>query len=183
MIIKFNLLPHEKKVAASKKAISISFANFYIIVLIILLTFIIGVVINFELNLKKLKKEKKEKEELLNKYKNIALKVKKLEEEKEEIKKRISAIIELKKDQGQRLRVIYYTLSEVKENKVLINSLKAEPGKGHIKGYAFSFEDVANYLKNLEANKQVFKNVELKSAVSKQLAGYSLVEFESEVQF
>ena len=184
MIIKFNLLPHEKKVVvSSKKTISISFAHFYIIVLITLLTFIIGVVINFELNLKKLEKEKKEKEELLIKYKNIALKVKKLEEEKEEIKKRISAIIELKKDQGQRLRVLYYTLSEVKENKVLINSLKAEPGKGHIKGYAFSFEDVANYLKNLEANKQVFKNVELKSAVSKQLAGYSLVEFESEVQF
>jgi len=119
----------------------------------------------------------------LNKYKNIALKVKKLEAEKEDIKKRINAIIELKKDQGQRLRVLYYTLSEVKENKVLINSLKTEPGKEHIKGYALSLEDVANYLKNLEANKQVFKNVELKAAVSKQLAEYSLVEFESEVQF
>jgi len=184
MIIKFNLLPHEEKVVESpKKAISISFAHFYIFVLIVLLTFIIGAVINFELNLRKLEKEKQEKEELLNKYKNIALKVKKLEEEKEDIKKRINAIIELKKDQGQRLRVLYYTLSEVKENKVLISSLKAEPGKGYIKGYAFSLEDVANYLKNLEANKQVFKNVELKSAVSKQLAEYSLEEFESEVQF
>ena len=62
MIIKFNLLPHEEKVVESpKKAISISFAHFYIFVLIILLTFIIGAVINFELNLRKLEKEKKEK--------------------------------------------------------------------------------------------------------------------------
>jgi len=40
MIIKFNLLPHEEKVVESrKKAISISFAQVYIFVLIILLTF------------------------------------------------------------------------------------------------------------------------------------------------
>lgn len=184
MIIKFNLLPYKERLFGSPKiAISISFAHVYIFVLVILLAFVIGAVINFELNLRKLEKEKKEKKELLNRYKNIALKVKKLEEEKEDIKKRINAIIELKKDQGQRLRVLYFTLSEVKENKVLISSLKTEPGKGYIKGYAFSLEDVANYLKNLEVNKQVFKNVELRSVVTKQLAEYSLVEFESEVQF
>jgi hypothetical protein len=57
MIIKFNLLSYEEKVVESpKKAISISFAHFYIFVLIILLTFIIGAVINFELNLRKLEK-------------------------------------------------------------------------------------------------------------------------------
>jgi len=184
MIIKFNLLPHKKKIIkTSKKVISLSFAHVYVFVLIIIFAFIIGAVINVELNLRKLEKEKREKEEYLNRYKSIAIKVKKLEEEKEDIKKRINAIIELKKDQGQRLRVLYYIISEVKENKVLISTLKADPGKGYIKGYAFSLEDVANYLKNLEVNKQVFKNVELRSAVTKQLGEYSLVEFESEVQF
>jgi len=184
MIIKFNLLPHKKKIIkTSKKVISLSFAHVYVFVLIIIFAFIIGAVINVELNLRKLEKEKREKEEYLNRYKSIAIKVKKLEEEKEDIKKRINAIIELKKDQGQRLRVLYYIISEVKENKVLISTLKADPGKGYIKGYAFSLEDVANYLKNLEVNKQVFKNVELRSAVAKQFGEYSLVEFESEVQF
>jgi len=184
MIIKFNLLPQEKRVTqARKKIISLSFGYFYVFTLIVFLLLIIATMFYIEWELKNLEQEKNEKKALLDKYKTIALRVKKLEEENEEIKKRINAIIELKKEQGQTLRMVYYVIYGIKENKILINNLKVEKGRGIIKGYAVSYEDVANYLKNLEQSKEVFKKVEIKSAISKVIADYPLVEFEGEVQF
>ncbi len=124
---------------------------------------------------------KKEKTDKLNNYKKIALKVKKMEEENKEIYKRIKAIVELKERQGMLLKVLYPIFSEIKENKIFFRNLRADQGKVLVDGYAVSYEDLAQYLKELELKKEIFKNIDLKSAHEKKLGTYEVIEFNVEI--
>lgn len=182
MIIKFNLLP-KKVVKIEIKGRPLQFVKIYFSILFFFtITFLVIIYNNFS-TIKNLEKEKNEKQVLLNKYKNIAKKVKDLEKESEEIKKRIETVLNLKKNQGKNLQYLAELIREIQPEKLIITNLKIQNDNGYLKGLSLDMDFLAFYMQSLENKKELFKNVNLKTAYQKEVADLKLVEFELEVKF
>lgn len=182
MIIKFNLIKtHKEEVVLIEKRLS--FIKIYLILFFFTLAGVIGGFFYLQMTIKKLETQKVEKEQKLNEFKNLAQRVKQLEQENEEIKKRITTIVNLKKLQGKKLRIIDSLISSIGDNKILFTNLFLENNKGSFKGLSVDLEYIANYLNILEKNKEVFKYVELKKTVQQKKGVLNYVEFETEIGF
>ena len=179
MIIKFNLLPKKEIVKSEEvKEKYIFLKTFLIIFVIVILTIVMGV-IYLGYNLKGLKNEKIKKETKLKEYKKIAQKVKILEKENEEIKKRISTIIDLKKRQGKELQKIEILIGNIGVNRIVFTQLSVKPSQAKITGVSSDLKDIANYLKNLENQRNIIKEVTLSEIVKKE----AYIEFKARVLF
>lgn len=178
MIIKFNLLPKKEIVKPEVKEKYIFLKTFLIIFIIVILTIMMmGIYLGY--NLKSLKNEKMKKEIKLRKYKKIAQKVKILEKESEEIKKRISTIIDLKKRQGKELQKIETLIRNISINRIIFTQLSVKPSQAEITGVSSDLKDIANYLKNLENQRNIIKEVFLSETVKKE----AYIEFKAGVLF
>jgi len=179
MIIKFNLLPKKEIVKPEEvKEKYIFLKTFLIIFVIVILTIVMeGIYLGY--NLKSLKNEKMKKETKLREYKKIAQKVKILEKESEEIKKRISTIIDLKKRQGKELQKIETLIGNIGINRIIFTQLSIKPSQAEITGVSSDLKDIANYLKNLENQRNIIKEVSLSETVKKE----AYIEFKAGVLF
>ncbi|MGC9109804.1 MAG: PilN domain-containing protein [Caldimicrobium sp.] len=182
MIIKFNLLL-KKIVEVESKEKKLSFFKIYFSILSFIILSLIFLIYNNYSIYKNLEKEKKEKLVLLNKYKNIAIKVKNLEKENEEIKKRIEIVVNLKKDQSKNLKYLAELIKNVKPDKLILTSLKIQNDNCYLKGLSLDMAFLAYYMQSLEGKKDLIKNVNLKTAYQKEVSDLKLVEFELEVKF
>jgi type IV pilus assembly protein PilN len=182
MIIKFNLL-QKKIVEVESKEKKLSFFKIYFSILSFIILSLIFLIYNNYSIYKNLEREKKEKLVLLNKYKNIAIKVKNLEKENEEIKKRIEIVVNLKKDQSKNLKYLAELIKDVKPDKLILTSLKIQNDNCYLKGLSLDMDFLAYYMQSLEGKKDLIKNVNLKTAYQKEVSDLKLVEFELEVKF
>lgn len=183
MIIKFNLLKVQKKEEVVVVETKLTFIKTYIGLLFLTLAVIIGGFFYYQMKIKNLEAQKLENEQKLKEYQVLAQKTKQLEEENEEIKKRITTIINLKKLQGQKLKVIESLIASIGNNKILFNNLSLDSSKANFRALSVDLEYIANYLNTLENNKELFKYVELKKTVQQKRGVLSYVEFETEVGF
>ncbi|RLG09215.1 hypothetical protein DRN73_10255 [Candidatus Pacearchaeota archaeon] len=179
MIIKFNLLPKKEVVKPEEiKEKYIFLKTFLVIFIIVIVTIVVeGIYLGY--NLKSLKSEKMKKETKLKEYKKIAQKVKILEKKSEEIKKRISTIIDLKKRQGKELQKIETLIRNIGRNRIVFTQVSIEPSQAEITGVSSDLKDIANYLKNLENQQGIIKEVSLSETVKKE----AYIEFKAGVLF
>ncbi|MEN3039433.1 MAG: hypothetical protein ABDI07_09855 [Candidatus Kryptonium sp.] len=182
MIIKFNLLPKEKIQPEVREKPPI-FLKVYTSFLLFTLIILAVIFYNTHNKIVNLTEDKKKKEELLNKYKKIAIKVKEMEKENEEVKRRIEIIISLKEAQGKNLKNLASILSNAQVSKLLFSGLRLDSAKANVKGLGLDMDFLALYMQHLENNKEVIKSVTLKTAQQKTLGDLKLVEFELEVNF
>ncbi len=183
MIIKFNLLKIHYKEEILVEESKLTLIKLYLGLLFLTLIVIVGGFFYYQMKIKDLENQKLEKEQKLKEYQVLAQRVKQLEEENEEIKKRITTIVNLKKLQGQKLKVIESLISSIGNNKILFSNLNLNSSKASFKALSSDLEYIANYLNNLENNKELFKYVELKKTVQQKRGPFSYVEFETEVGF
>jgi len=179
MIIKFNLLPKKEPGKLEEVKKKYVFLRTFLIVFILVITTIIVEGFHLEYTLRNLKEEKIEKEKKLAEYKKIAQKVESLEKETEEIKKRISTIINLKKNQGKGLQKLEILLENIGRNKIVFTELSITPNKAEMNGISSDLKNIANYLKNLENQKDIIKEISLRKTEKRE----AYIEFKAGVLF
>ncbi|MFN3568331.1 MAG: PilN domain-containing protein [Caldimicrobium sp.] len=184
MIIKFNLIPKEKieEIEALKERPYLFLKSYFVLLLIMLLG-VCSFVILKQREVSLLEKTKKEKEEALTKYKYTAQKVKEMEKDIEELKKRIETLVALKSKQGKNLKNLNILLSMANPSKVIFTNLKLESSKANIKGLGLDMDFLAHYMGELEKNKEIVKNVNLKIAQQQTIGDLKVINFELEVFF
>ncbi|RLG12666.1 hypothetical protein DRN73_01810 [Candidatus Pacearchaeota archaeon] len=183
MIIKFNLITKTKEEVFEKVPEKFIFLKIYALLLCITILIIVIVGMCLSIKVNTLIKEKKAKQAQLQKYKLIVKNVELFKKQNEEIKKRISTILALKKKQDVPLKVISYLMDAIKNNKILFTHLKLTSSTVQIKGIALDLEDVANYLKNLEINKKLIKDVNLVNTVRKTHEKFAYIEFSTNIRY
>ncbi len=184
MILKFNLLPKEKletlEAESRKKYQFLKLAGILIFLTIFSIT---STTFYFFYKIHSLNSAKKELLQKINKYKKIAKKVKTMEKENREIRQRIITILKLKSQQAILLKRLDYLLQAIDDNKVFFSDLKISEDRAQIKGISMDLEYIANYLKNLEKNKKIVKDVILKNTIKKGTEEVPYIEFNTEVKF
>lgn len=183
MIIKFNLLPKLEKKEKEREESKLSFFKIYSIILASIIIGMLLLAFKTERNLIHLEKEKKEKNEMLMRYKAISNKVKEIEKKTEELEKRIEIIVSLKEKQGLTLKKLYTLLIHTSSNKVFFESLQMNDTQAKIKGMCYDIDLLANYMNNIELNRDIIKATHLKSAETKRIGTTAIYSFELEVLF
>ncbi len=179
MIIKFNLLPKKEVVKIEEKKEEYRFLRILFIIFIVVIFTIIGEGIRLQYSLNNLQKEREKKQKQLVEYKTIAEQVKAMEREIEEIKKRILTIVDLKKRQGDMLQKIETIITNIEKNKIVFTQLALDSSRAEITGISSDLKDIAEYLKNLENQKEFIKEVALNETNKKE----AYIEFKAGVIF
>ncbi len=161
MIIKFNLLPKKKEIGEEELKKEFPFLKVFITLIVLSFSFIIIETIKMGYEIKHLRKEKIEKEKKIRQYHLIERQIKNLKIKNEKIKRHIETIIGLKRMQGEQLKRIETIIASIKNNKVYFNKLVLNITRAKIEGISFSLKDIANYLKNLEKQKPIIKEVNI----------------------
>ena len=184
MILKFNLLPRERLEAleaeSKKKYQFLKLAGIAILLTFLSISFT-SIYLAYKIHF--LKSIAKDLSLELSKYKFIAQKVKAMEKENKEIKQRILTILKLKKQQAQILKRLDCLLRAIDNNKIFFNNLEITVSRAQIKGVSMDLEYIANYLKNLERNKNIIKDVILKNTVKRESQAIPYIEFNTEIRF
>ncbi|MCD6490352.1 MAG: hypothetical protein J7K20_06480, partial [Thermodesulfobacterium sp.] len=84
-----------------------------------------------------------------------------------------------KKNQGKGLQKLEILLENIGRNKIVFTELSITPNKAEMNGISSDLKNIANYLKNLENQKDIIKEISLRKTEKRE----AYIEFKAGVLF
>ncbi len=158
MILKFNLSYLKAKKKEKKK---FSFFLFYGISLGLVFLILVSLFLYLSHVEKSLLSQKRALLKELKKYKGVEKALAKLKKQNKEIEEHIKKIVGLQKKRREFYRKYVYIVKNLPDYPIIFTDLKIGSRKSFVEGRTIKLKYIAFYLKNLESNKTVIKEVNL----------------------